>query len=86
MLHVVTGSDGDGATEIASLAARRIRRKPWRFGAYCLGLCEGQLNKDVAAKLEVCEDTVGKWRRRFITHRLEGLRDEPRPGAPAQYQ
>jgi hypothetical protein len=26
--------------------------------------------------------TVGKWRERFRVHLLEGLRDEPRPGAP----
>jgi transposase len=26
--------------------------------------------------------TVGKWRRRFAQHRVDGLRDDPRSGAP----
>jgi hypothetical protein len=30
----------------------------------------------------VVENTVGKWRRRFVQDRVEGLRDEPRTGAP----
>ena len=39
-------------------------------------------NKNVAARLGIHEDTVSKWRRRFLADRLEGLADEPRPGAP----
>ncbi len=39
-------------------------------------------NKQIAEKLDVTAQTVGKWRRRFITKRLDGLTDEPRPGAP----
>lgn len=36
----------------------------------------------VATTLNVTRPTVGKWRRRFVERRLEGLLDEPRPGAP----
>jgi transposase len=36
----------------------------------------------MAQKLQVSRPTVGKWRERFRTSRLEGLLDEPRPGAP----
>lgn len=43
---------------------------------------EGLNNKDVAAKLGVTSQTVGKWRARFIERRLDGLSDQPRPGAP----
>lgn len=47
-----------------------------------LGCAEGKSNQDVAAELGVWPQTVGKWRRRFVAARLEGLVDEPRPGAP----
>src|SRR4051794_28133603 len=47
-----------------------------------LACAAGQDNKAVAAKLGVCSATVGTWRRRFVERRLEGLADEPRPGAP----
>jgi transposase len=39
-------------------------------------------NRDVAAQLGVWPQTVTKWRQRFLDRRLEGLADEPRPGAP----
>ena len=47
-----------------------------------LACAEGHNNKDVAARLGVCTATVGTWRRRFVERRLDGLTDEPRPGAP----
>ncbi len=43
---------------------------------------EGVTNNAVADKVGVHPATVAKWRKRFITRRLEGLVDEPRPGAP----
>jgi transposase len=43
---------------------------------------DGVDNKTVAARLGCAEATVGKWRRRFVAKRLDGLLDEPRPGGP----
>ena len=42
----------------------------------------GNPNTVVAHKLSIAKQTVGKWRRRFVDRRLDGLLDEPRPGAP----
>ena len=69
--------------ELESLAGRRKTAQALALRARIVLACaEGVENKDVAARLSVCEDTVGKWRRRFIAQRLEGLRDEHRPGTP----
>jgi transposase len=45
---------------------------------------EGLENKAIAQRVGAVENTVGKWRRRFAEHRLDGLYDEPRPGRPRQ--
>jgi transposase len=45
---------------------------------------EGASNQAVARQYGVSTHTVGKWRERFHTHRLEGLADEPRLGAPRE--
>ena len=45
--------------------------------------CAGGLdNNTVARRMRLTPQSVGKWRRRFLEQRLEGLHDEPRPGAP----
>lgn len=49
-----------------------------------LACAEGKTNGHVATALHVGGATVGKWRSRFVTKRLDGLVDEPRPGAPRQ--
>ena len=42
----------------------------------------GVPSKSVAAGLGLHEHTVGKWRRRFLKDRCDGLLDEARPGRP----
>jgi len=70
-------------TALSSLAARRNTTQALALRArIVLGCAAGDQNKDVAARLGIDPATVSKWRRRFVTDRLEGLRDEPRSGAP----
>jgi transposase len=47
-----------------------------------LGCAASKSNTVVARELQLTKQTVGKWRSRFLTKRLDGLLDEPRPGAP----
>lgn len=47
-----------------------------------LSCAEGHSNAEVARQLRVNRLTVGRWRQRFLERRLDGLHDEPRPGAP----
>jgi transposase len=47
-----------------------------------LACAEGATNAGVAERLGITVTTVRKWRGRFAKHRLDGVHDEPRPGAP----
>jgi transposase len=47
-----------------------------------LACASGKSNASVGGELGITVQTVGKWRRRFVSTRLDGLLDEPRPGAP----
>jgi transposase len=47
-----------------------------------LRCADGLTSKAVAAELGVHEHTVGKWRRRFVADRIDGLMDGARLGRP----
>ena len=47
-----------------------------------LACAEGTSNKAVASRQRVTEQTVSKWRGRFVEYRLDGLLDAPRCGTP----
>ena len=69
--------------ELKALTSRRETGQAVALRARIVLACaQGGENREVAARLEIDKDTVGKWRRRFIEHRIDGLRDAPRCGAP----
>lgn len=64
--------------------AHRSRSAPdvARRARIILACAEGGETTAVAKRLRVSPTTVCKWRSRFVDERLDGLFDEPRPGAP----
>src|SRR6202030_220699 len=50
-----------------------------------LWAAQGESNFAIAQRLGWSMPTVGKWRRRFVEHRVAGLHDELRPGRPRTY-
>ena len=68
------------------LTALTLRRKTAQALALrariALACAQGVDNKVVASRQRVTPQTVSKWRARFVEHRLDGLLDTPRPGAP----
>jgi transposase-like protein len=70
-------------SELTALAARPKTAQALAERTRIVLTCaDGLENKAVGRQLDVHPQTVGKWRRRFPAQRMEGLRDEPRPGAP----
>ena len=75
-------------TEAEAEELQRWRRRPTTAQALAmrarivLGCAAGKTNVEISRELKVSRLTVGKWRRRFNRDRLDGLHDEPRPGAP----
>ena len=63
--------------------ARRSRSsRHLAFRAKVILQCAEKTSTAVAQDLHTTNVTVGKWRRRFVEQRTEGLYDEPRSGAP----
>ena len=61
---------------------RRVARSLSERCRAILRCADGIPSKSVANELGIHEHTVGKWRRRFLKDRIEGLLDEARPGRP----
>lgn len=74
----------DAETETLSRWARRAKTSQALAmrSKLILACGRGLTNTAVAKELQVSMQTVTKWRQRFIASRLDGLMDDPRPGAP----
>ena len=75
-----------GDSERSELEMRARRRKIARGDAVraeiVLLAAEGMNNCAIAATLGLSRLTAGRWRKRFVKKRFDGLDDEPRCGAP----
>lgn len=73
----------DERSELVRLSRRvRTNRHLALRAKLVLASADGVADTAVAKKHRVNPKTVATWRKRFAEHRLEGLYDEPRPGAP----
>jgi transposase len=73
----------DERRELERIARRQKSAQAVALRARIVLECaEGRSNTEVARALRMSQATVGKWRRRYVRKRLDGLLDEPRPGAP----
>ncbi|EGO96868.1 IS630 family transposase [Acidiphilium sp. PM] len=61
---------------------RKIARGDAMRAEIILLAADGMSNLGIAEKLRITRVTVATWRTRFAAKRLDGLLDEPRPGAP----
>ena len=76
---------GEERGELETLVRRRGTAQGLaRRAQIVLMAADGVENKEIATRLGTMPNTVAKWRRRFAEQRLDGLYDEPRPGAPRQ--
>jgi transposase len=72
--------------ELRRLAASRTESKQMVERArIILGCLGGKRVKEIARQCHTRPNTVIKWRQRFVSAGLRGLRDAPRPGAQRRY-
>src|ERR1019366_8618415 len=70
-------------TELVRLTKRAHVNRLLAFRARLVLACaDAPTDTVVARRYRTTNTTVGKWRKRFIKRRLEGLLDEPRGGGP----
>jgi transposase len=80
--RVITLSVDERAYLDRLVRRRKVGRGDAQRAEIVLLAADGLHNCAIAAKIGVTRQTVRTWRERFAKHRLDGLCDEPRCGAP----
>jgi transposase len=73
-------SDAEHRTLTARARSGRAAHRDVLRARIVLAAAAGTANAQIARRLGICEDTVRKWRHRFVDQRLAGLKDRRRPG------
>lgn len=69
--------------ELERLSKLKRRARSVAFRAQIILHCaKAKTDTEVARVLRTSNNTVGMWRGRFLQRRIDGLLDDPRPGAP----
>lgn len=79
----LSGEERDALERI--VASPRSEQRMVTRARVVLAAAGGMPNRRIAREVGLSERKVGVWRNRFCEHRLDGLRDLPRPGAPRRY-
>jgi len=79
----VTALTGEQREQLEQWTRRRKTAQALaRRASIVLLSVDGMNDVQIAQRLNTTRETVGRWRRRFLSHGVDGLLDESRPGAP----
>ena len=79
--------DSQAVGQLTEFVSQQAHNRPLRMRAdIVMGASRGATNEEIAAQLQIPAVTVGKWRRAYALHGLDGLRDAPRAGRPRKYE
>jgi len=81
---IVLSDEGRSRLERIVRGAKSERRLVTR-AQIVLAAAAGEATTQIASRMGLVAATVSKWRTRFASHRLDGLRDAPRSGQPRRY-